>query len=288
MIPSSFEYFAPKSVQEAVGLLAKYPDEAKALAGGHSLIPQMKLRLANPRYLVDLGRIAGLSYIKEEGGQLLIGAMTTHYALESSPLLKEKYSLLSDTAAKIGDVQVRNRGTIGGSLAHADPAADWPAAILALNSELRLVSSAGERNVKAEAFFVDMLTTALRPDELLTEIRIPQVPARSGGAYLKMHQKASGFAIVGVAVHLTVDASQLCQSLGVGITGVGPKPYRARSVENQLKGKKLDAATIAQAARKAAEGVDALSDLHASREYRSHLASVYTKRAIEAALANVK
>jgi aerobic carbon-monoxide dehydrogenase medium subunit len=288
MIPSNFEYFAPKSVQEVLGLLTKYPDEAKVLAGGHSLLPQMKLRLAAPKYLVDIGRIAGLSYIKEEGGQLLIGAMTTHYALESSTLLKEKCPLLANTAAEIGDVQVRNRGTIGGSLAHADPAADWPAAILALDGEVRLLSSAGERSLKAEDFFVDMLSTALQPNELLTEIRIPRLPAPGGSAYLKMHQRASGFAIVGVAVQLSLDSAQICQQLGIGITGVGSKPYRARSVENELKGKKLEAPTIAKAALKAAEGVDALSDLHASSEYRSHLASVFTRRALEAALAKVK
>ena len=202
MIPSSFEYFAPKTVQEALGLLSKFPDEAKVLAGGHSLLPQMKLRLATPKYIVDIGRISALSSIKEEGAKLLIGALATHHSLESSALLKEKCPLLSETAAAIGDVQVRNRGTIGGSLVHADPAADWPATILALDAELKLVGPAGERVLKAEDFFVEMLTTALKPNELLTEIRIPQLPPRTGGTYLKMHQKASGFAIVGVAVRL--------------------------------------------------------------------------------------
>jgi aerobic carbon-monoxide dehydrogenase medium subunit len=288
MIPSSFEYFAPKTVQEALGLLSKFPDEAKVLAGGHSLLPQMKLRLATPKYIVDIGRISAWSSIKEEGAQLLIGALATHHSLESSTLLKEKCPLLSETAAAIGDVQVRNRGTIGGSLVHADPAADWPAAILALDAELKLVGPAGERVLKAQDFFVDMLTTALKPDELLTEIRIPQLPPRTGGTYLKMHQKASGFAIVGVAVRLTVDASQVCREVGIGITGVASKPYRARVVEDALKGKKLDSAVIATAARKASEGLDALSDLHASSEYRSHLAGVYTKRALEAALAKAK
>lgn len=288
MIPSNFEYFAPKTIQEALGLLSKYPEEAKVLAGGHSLIPQMKLRLAAPKYLVDIGRISGLSHIKEESGRLLIGAMTTHYALESSALLKQKCSLLCDTAAEIGDVQVRNRGTIGGSLAHADPAADWPAAILALDAELKIMGPTGDRLLKAEDFFVDMLTTALQPNELLTEIRVPLPPPRTGGTYLKMHQKASGFAIVGVAARVTVDGSQTCQEVAIGITGVASKPYRAKAVEGELKGKKLDATLIAKAAQKAAEGADALSDLHASSEYRSHLANVYTKRAIEAALAKVE
>jgi carbon-monoxide dehydrogenase medium subunit len=288
MIATQFEYFAPKTVQEALGLLAKYPDEAKVLAGGHSLIPQLKLRLAAPKYLVDIGRIAGLSGIKEEGGNIVIGALATHYALESSALLKQKCSLLSETAAAIGDAQVRNRGTIGGSLAHADPAADWPAAVLALDAELKIVSPSGERTVKAADFFVDMLTTALKPNELLTEIRIPQLPSRTGSTYLKMHQKASGFAIVGVAVRLTVDASQVCQDIGIGITGVDSKPYRAKAVETELKGKKLDSASIAKASQKAAAGIEALSDLHASSEYRAHLASVFTKRAIERALAKIR
>jgi carbon-monoxide dehydrogenase medium subunit len=288
MIPSSFEYFAPTTVQEALGLLSKFPDDTKVLAGGHSLLPQMKLRLATPKYIVDIGRISGLSSIKEEGGKLLIGALATHYSLESSALLKAKCPLLSETAAAIGDVQVRNRGTIGGSLVHADPAADWPAAILALDAELKLVGPAGERVLKAEDFFIDMLTTALKPNELLTEIRVPQLPPRTGGTYLKVHQRASGFAIVGVAVRLTVDSSLVCQEAGIGITGVASKPYRARMVENALKGQKLGSALIATAARRVPEGIEALADLHASSEYRSHLAGVYTKRAIEAALAKVK
>jgi carbon-monoxide dehydrogenase medium subunit len=247
----------------------------------------MKLRLAAPKYLIDIGRISALSYIREEAGKLLIGAMTTHFALQSSPLVKQRCSLLSDTAAEIGDVQVRNRGTIGGSLAHADPAADWPAPILALDSELKIASSSGVRMLKAEDFFVDMLTTALKPDELLNEIIVPVLPDRTGCAYLKMHQKASGFAVVGVAVRLTMDSNQICQQIGIGITGVGSKAYRARTVENALKGQKLDRALISSAAGKAAAGLDALGDLHASAEYRTHLAAVYTRRAIEAALANV-
>lgn len=288
MIPTSFEYFSPRSVQEALRLLEKYPDDAKILAGGHSLLPQMKLRLAAPKYLVDIGRIADLVYIKERGDQISIGAMTTHYALESSSLLKEKCPLLPQTAAEIGDVQVRNRGTLGGSLAHADPAADWPAAILALNAEIKATGPSGDRVIKAENFFVDMLSTALKTNEIVTEIRVPRFPARTGSVYLKMHQKASGFAIVGVAVRVTVDSNQVCQEVGIGITGVGSIAYRAKSVENELKGKKLDSAAIQQASKQAASGVDPLSDLHASADYRAHLAAVYTKRALEAALVRAK
>ncbi len=285
MIPDQFEYFVPKTVHEALGFLSKFPDDAKVLAGGHSLIPQMKLRLAAPKYLVDIGRISELSYIREASGKILVGPMATHHALEASPLIRQKCSLISDTASEIGDVQVRNRGTIGGSLVHADPAADWPAAILALNAELVATGPTGNRTVKAADFFVDMLTTSLQPTELLTQIVLPILPARTGCSYLKVHQQASGFAIVGVAVRLTVDSSGVCQEVGIGITGVGSKAYRATAVEQALMGQKIDRALAATAAEKAVDGVEALADLHASAEYRLHLAGVYTRRAIEAALA---
>src|SRR6476646_15753 len=176
MITAQFEYASPNTIAEAVALLGQYPDEAKLLAGGHSLIPAMKLRLAQPQLLIDLGRIKDLSYIREEGGKLLIGAMTTHYQIESSETVKAKCRLLSECAASIGDVQVRNKGTIGGSLAHADPAADYPAAMLALEAELRLESESGARQVKAEDFFVDLMTTAAHPGEILTQITISSIP----------------------------------------------------------------------------------------------------------------
>ncbi|MEW5978110.1 MAG: xanthine dehydrogenase family protein subunit M [Acidobacteriota bacterium] len=288
MIPTSFEYYAPKSVQEALDLLDKHQEEAKVLAGGHSLIPQMKLRLAAPRYIVDIGRIRGLDSIREENGAIVIGALATHHALESSALLQQKCPLLSETAAAIGDVQVRNRGTIGGSLAHADPAADWPAAMLAHDAEFKLVGKAGERRIPAEDFFLEMLATTLQANELLTEIRVPRLPARTGGCYLKMAQQASGFALVGVAACLTVDANQVCQQAGIGVTGIAPKAYRARAVEAALKGRKVDSDLIQKASQKAVEGVEALSDLHASEEFRLHLAKVYTRRALETAFARIK
>jgi aerobic carbon-monoxide dehydrogenase medium subunit len=284
MIPTRFEYFSPRSVQEALSLLERHSEDAKVLAGGHSLLPQMKLRLATPKRVVDISRVQGLDYIKERDGHILIGALATHYSLETSPLLKEKYPMLAETASAIGDVQVRNRGTIGGSLAHADPAADWPAAILASNAELHLMGTAGERVISAEDFFVDILTTALQPTELLVEIRIPQLPPRSGGSYLKMRQRASGFAIVGVAARVTLDSNQICRGVGIGITGVATKAYRAKAVEAELKGKRIDAALIGGAAQSAPDKVDVLADLHASSEYRAHLATVYTRRAVEAAL----
>src|SRR5947209_7298435 len=200
MIPAPFDYVAPATLNEAVGLLTQHQDDAKILAGGHSLIPAMKLRLAQPALLIDIGRIKDLAYINEDGGGLRIGAMTTHYQLESNARLKEICPLLPECAASIGDVQVRNKGTIGGSLAHADPAADWPAAILALDAELIAVSAQGERAIKAQDFFVDMLTSALEPNEILREIRIRLPQGRTGQAYVKVPQPASGFAVVGVAV----------------------------------------------------------------------------------------
>ncbi|HSF25381.1 MAG TPA: xanthine dehydrogenase family protein subunit M [Blastocatellia bacterium] len=288
MIPSQFDYVAPATLDEAVSLLAQHSDEAKILAGGHSLIPAMKLRLATPQLLIDIGRIKDLAYIREEGSQIRIGAMTTHYQLESSDRLREICPLLPETAAQIGDVQVRNKGTIGGSLAHADPAADWPAAIVALGAELAVVGAGAERVIKADDFFVDMLTTALQPGEILREIRITASSVRFGQAYLKVPQPASGYAVVGVAVSLTRDASGLCQSAGVGVTGVASKAYRASAVENALVGSALDHQAITAAAARATDGVSINGDLYASADYRKHLAQLYTERAIEAAAANAK
>lgn len=280
MIPSAFEYFAARSLDEALQLLARHGDDAKLLAGGHSLLPLMKLRLAAPRLLIDLGRIAGLAYIRDEGGQIAIGAMTTHTDVERSSLLARRAPLLAETAAAIGDVQVRNRGTLGGSLAHADPAADYPAAVLALDAELKLVSERGTRTLAAKDFFLEMLTTALEPGEILTEIRFAADTARTGSAYRKLHQPASGFAIVGVAARLTLDAGAKCAAAVVGVTGVAPKAYRASGVERLLVGQTLDAKRIAQAAAKAAEGVEPLADLHASARYRRAMAEVFARRAL--------
>ena len=288
MIPAQFDYLTPKTIEEAIGLLAQHPDEAKILAGGHSLIPAMKLRLAMPQVLIDIGRIKDLAYIREEGGQIRIGAMTTHYQLESSDRLREICPLLPECAAQIGDVQVRNKGTIGGSLAHSDPAGDWPAAIIALGAEIVAVSASGERVIKADDFFVDMLTTALEPGEILREVRIATPGGHFGQSYLKVPQPASGFAVVGVAVNLTRDAAGKCQSIGVGITGVASKVYRATAVEQAISSSALDEPTVSAAAAHATDGVSVNGDLYASEAYRRHLAQVYTRRAIEAAAARAK
>jgi len=285
MIPSAFEYFAPASLKEALDLLIVYREDAKILAGGQSLVPLMKLRLARPRYVIDLNRIADLSYIRAEGNDLRIGALATHSQLEQSELIKRDCPLLSQAAATIGDVQVRNQGTIGGSLAHADPTADLPAAILALEAELKVAGPGGERWIKAEDFFVGFFTSCLEPDEILIEIKIP-VSRGSKTAYLKAAQRAAGFAVVGVAVRLEIVKDGICEEIAIGITGVGDKAYRARGAEAILRGKKLEEPLLEQAASKVTDRVDPLEDINGSKEYRSHLARVYTVRAIQAALAS--
>ena len=282
MIPGSFEYFAPTALDEALSLLQEHGDDAKVLAGGHSLIPTMKLRLAEPAVIIDIGRIGGLKGISESGGKLVIGALTTHHELESSDLVEQRVPLLAQTAAEIGDVQVRNKGTIGGSLAHADPAADWPAAILALDADLQIAGPDGERSVKATDFFQGLYETDLGDDEILTAIHVSIPDANTKGTYLKLHQVASGFALTGVAVVLT-KFGDTCQSVAVGITGVSDAPYRASGVESGLTGSALTAGNIAAAAERAVDGITALEDIHASQAYRQNLAKVYTRRAIESA-----
>jgi aerobic carbon-monoxide dehydrogenase medium subunit len=285
MIPAPFEYVAAKSLDEALRLVERHGDEAKVLAGGHSLLPLMKLRLASPRYIIDIGRIRNLNYIREDGGKIAIGALATHAEVIASALLREKCPLLGETAETIGDVQVRNRGTIGGSLAHADPAADYPASILALDAEIVGASSAGKRTIPASEFFVDLLTTQLRPGEILVEVRVPVIASGSGTAYKKMHQLASGFAIVGAAARVTINAKKKFEVAALGITGLGAKAYRASGVEKALRGKKASAKTIADAVRHVAQGVELLSDIHASAEYRREMAVVYARRALDTAVA---
>src|SRR5215203_3925599 len=288
MIPAEFDYQAPATLEEAVSLLASDLDGAKILAGGHSLIPAMKLRLAQPQLLVDIARIKSLAYIHEEGAQILIGATTTHYQLESSELLKRICPLLPECAKSIGDVQVRNKGTIGGSIAHSDPAGDWPAAVLALDTDLVLVGPNGERTVKADNFFVDLLTTDLQPGEILREVRINKPSGRFGHAYQKVPHPASGFAVVGIAVHLALNDDGSCKSASIGVTGVGTKAYRAQTVEAALAGTSLDDNTLGAAVTHICDGIDPNSDLYASSDYRCHLAQVHTRRAIQAAKARVQ
>jgi len=280
MIPASFDYESPKTLNEALSLLASHED-AKLLAGGHSLLPAMKLRLANPPLLIDLGRIGGLDYIRDAGDTISIGALTTHGTAASSQLLLASSPLLAQAAGNIGDIQVRNRGTIGGSLAQAHPSADYPAAVLALDARIVTASQSGERVIPAREFFTGMFVTVLRPDEIITEIRVPKTTG-AGTVYKKFAHPASGYAVVGVAVVVRGSNAKI-DEVAVGITGVGEIAYRATAVEAALRGK--PASALAEAARYAADKVEALGDNYASAEYRRHLAQVYTRRALQEALA---
>jgi carbon-monoxide dehydrogenase medium subunit len=282
MIPASFEYFSPASLQEAIDLLSSRED-VKILAGGQSLVPLMKLRLSKPSCIVDLCRIPDLSHIREEKNHIVIGAMTTYSQIEESQLLRSRCPLLPQTATTIGDVQVRNQGTLGGSLAHADPAGDMPAAILALGAEIKALGPRGERWIKAEDFFLGLLTSALEPDEILTAVRVP-VLQKAKTAYLKAAQRASGFAVVGIAICLELNPDGSCKDIAVSVTGVADTVYRAHNLEKMLQGKKLEASLLEKAAAEVTAGKDITEDINGSKEYRSHLASVYTVRAIQTAL----
>lgn len=283
MYSNKFEYFSPKSLEEALALMSTYQDEAKVLAGGQSLLSLMKLRLANPRYLIDVGRIADLNAIRADGDKLSVGALVTYAQIKDSDLLRNKCPLLPKTASVVGDAQVRNRGTLGGSLAHADPHGDMPAAILALQAELKAVGPKGTRWIKADDFFITMFSTALAPDEILTEIRVPALDGERS-AYLKAARRPSDFAMVGVAVRLKIGSGQTCDQISVGVTGVTDRPYRGSGVERALRGQKLDAKVIENAAAQVTEGVDVVEDVNASQEFRTHLARLYTARAVQTAL----
>src|SRR6185437_2443267 len=284
MYPAEFDYQAPSTVAEAVALLQQNED-AKVLAGGHSLLPMLKLRLSQPSLLVDIGRIEDLKGITEENGALRLGAMTTQQVIQDSDLVKKVCPLLAETASHVGDQQVRNRGTIGGTLAHGDPAADQTAAFLALGGTVTAMGPNGERTIAADDLFLDMMTTAVEPDEVLVSVSVPSQPARSGSAYEKFANAASGYAIVGVAAVVTLDEQGACKGARVAITGAGSKATRALGVEGALVGHRLDDAAIAAAAEHAAEGLSLMSDLHASEEYRAHLATVFTRRAVTRAAA---
>jgi carbon-monoxide dehydrogenase medium subunit len=278
MIPANFDYESPRTLSEALDLLGSRED-AKILAGGHSLLPAMKLRLAQPSLLVDIGRIGGLSYIRESGDRIVIGAMTTHADVAGSDVLQRSSPLLALAAAQIGDTQVRNRGTLGGSLAQSHPAADYPAAVLALDAEIVAHSRSGERVIPATQFFTGMFSTALRNDEILTEVRVPRTDGQRV-AYKKHHHPASGYAVVGIAVRLKMSGPKI-DSAAVGITGLAEHAYRATAVESALRGKSVSA--IADASLQAAKGVEVLGDTYASAEYRRHLVTVMTRRALQQA-----
>ena len=280
MIPAAFDYIVPDSLEAAAASLAEAGDNAKVMAGGHSLLPMMKLRLAQPGVVIDLKRLDSLRQIQVDGGTLRIGALVTHHQVETSSEVNENCALLAKVAGSIGDPQVRNRGTIGGSVVHGDPAADWPAALLATGAELTLTNKDGSRSVAAGDFFLGPLTTAIESTEILAGVSVPAAAAGTRATYRKVKQKASGFAIVGIAVCLQADGDT-CTDIAIGITGLAGTPFRASGVENQLRGKALTADNIAAAAAGVADGVDALDDIHASGEFRAHLARLNTARAIQ-------
>src|SRR6201996_2559435 len=260
MLPPAFEYLRPKTLPEAVALLQQHGDDAKILSGGQSLIPMMKLRLARPSHLIDINRISGLAYIREEGGLLKIGGLTREADLETSELVRSKYPIILDTATSIADPQVRNIATVGGNLAHGDPANDHPATMLALGAEIIATGRSGERTISVNEFFLSVFTTALVHGEILTEIRIPIPPFGSGGAYFKLERKVGDFATVGVAAQVTLDGAGVCRRAGIGLTNVGATPIKAVRAEDFLLGKTVDERQISQAAQLAAEAAQPSSD----------------------------
>jgi carbon-monoxide dehydrogenase medium subunit len=284
MIPAAFEYHPATSVDEAIALLSQYGDDAKLLAGGHSLIPTMKLRLAQPAHLIDIGRISGLAYIREENGAIALGALTTYVTIERSDLLRRHFALLPECAALIGDPQVRNRGTIGGSISHADPSADMPGVVRALRAEIRVRGPNGERTLNADDFFLGTFTTALEPGEIVTEIRLPLPPARTGSAYTKLANKASHYAVAGCAALISLGGDGTCEAASVVITGAATMPTRASAVEAALQGRQLSESVVAEAAARAADGLELMEDIHGSKAYRAQMAGVMARRAILRAL----
>jgi aerobic carbon-monoxide dehydrogenase medium subunit len=283
MIPPAFEYLRPNTIPEAITLLQRHGEDAKILSGGQSLIPMMKLRIARPGYLIDINRISGLSYIKEEGGFLKIGGLTREAEVESSPVIRAKYPILLDTAHVIADPQVRNLATVAGNLAHGDPANDHPATMLALAAQVVATGAHGERIIPIEDFFLSLFSTALQPGEILTEIRVPVPPARSGGAYFKLERKVGDFATAAVAAQVTLDANGSAQKVGIALTNVGPTPIKAKKAEDFLHGKKLDEVNVRQAAQLAADDAQPSSDLRGPAEYKKGLVKELAKRALSRA-----
>jgi carbon-monoxide dehydrogenase medium subunit len=293
MIPAAFEYSAPTSLGEATALLGKLGDDAKILSGGQSLIPMMKLRLATPAHVVDINGIPGLSYIRETGGALAggvlaIGGLTRESELEESELIRTRYPLLHDTCKVIADPIVRNLATVGGNLAHGDPANDHPATMLALGAEVVARGRGGERRIPITSFFTGPFATALRSDDILVEIRVPVPTERSGGAYLKLERKVGDFATAAVAVQITLRADGACERAGIGLTNVGLTPIKAEKAEAALIGRRLDDKVIAQAAQLAAGAAEPAADLRGSVEYKRDLVRVLTGRALRTALARAE
>jgi aerobic carbon-monoxide dehydrogenase medium subunit len=288
MIPRSFEYLAPRTLDEAISLLQKSGPEAKILSGGQSLIPMMKLRLAAPPYVIDINRIPGLNYISESDGFLRIGALARESDLEFSPTVASRFPILADTTSVIADPLVRNLATVCGNLAHGDPANDHPATMLALGASLVAVGPNGEREIPVESFFTGLFTTALQPDEILKEIKVPMPAPSSGGAYLKLERKVGDYATAGVAVQITVNGAGVCQRAGIGLTNVSFSPLKATKTEAFLSGKTLDDATIKKAAELAAGESQPIDDIRGSADYKRDLVRVLTARALNRAFKRAK
>jgi aerobic carbon-monoxide dehydrogenase medium subunit len=282
MYPASFEYFAPSTLDEALSVLERYGDEAKVLAGGQSLIPLMKLRFASPRALVDLNGIDGYDRLYEDNGVLKVGALVRHKACERSDLLRSRYGVLADAAPQISDPIVRNRGTVAGSLAHADPQGDWGSALLAAGAQVQVQGPDGTRTIALDDFFLGPFTTALEPTEIVTWVQVPDPGPRAGGAYLKLERKVGDFATVAVGVHVSFSNGNV-ERAGIALTGVGPRNIRAETAEQALAGRALDDAAIAEAARLAAEAADPRDDIRGSAEYKRNVVRVFTERGLRKA-----
>ncbi len=284
MIPPTFDYHAPATLPEAVALLGRFGDEAKVLSGGQSLLPLLKLRLAQPAHLVDIGRIPGLDYVEEADGFLKIGALVREAALEASPLVRAKYPILIDTARVIADPLVRNRATVAGNLAHGDPANDHPATMLALGAQVVATGSKGTRTIPLAKFFTGLFSTALDPTEVLTEIRIPVPPTGSGGSYQKLERKVGDFATAGAAAVVVLSNGAIARA-GIGLTNLGPVPIQATDAEAYLAGKRPDEATFAEAGKRAAAATSPNADRRGGVDYKKEMARVLTIRALRTAAA---
>ena len=287
MYPAEFEYFSPRSVDEALALLVTYGEDAKILSGGQSLVPMMKLRIASPRYLVDINRIDGLRGLARVGDRLVMGALCRHADVQASPVVREHLPLMMDAVNQTADVQVRNRGTVAGSLAHADPAGDWPAALLALDTLVTIASPRGTRTTPLEAFIVDAYTTALAADEMVTEVSVGIPPPRCRGAYVKFEKRAGDFAVASVGVQVELDGDR-CVSLAVSLGALGATPMRARAAEALLAGQQVSVDLIGRAEALVRETAQPFEDTRGSVEYKRHLAGVLFRRAFEAAAARAR
>ncbi len=283
MKPSAFEYFNPQSVQEAIDLLNRYGDEAKIIAGGQSLVPMMNFRLARPEILIDINGIKELEYIKTEGDELVIGALTRERDIEQSPLVLEKWPFLSKAISFIGHGAIRNRGTIGGSLVHADPSAEIPTSLCALDGSIKVAGPSDEKILQPEEFFLTYLTTSLEPSDLLVEVRIPALPPKTGWSFMELSRRSGDFAIVAVGVLLFMEKSGVCKEARISMGGVAPTPIRAEEAEALLSGQKITDKLIAAAAQEAAQATDTEPDYHASAEYRMDMARVFVRKGLQEA-----